>query len=65
MLSRLLLGPLGPTDDLLLQIFSGVVWQSWDLQLLTNTLYLLSPRLCFFTLLKCDSFVCRVDSWTS
>ena len=27
---------------------SGVVWQSRDLQLSRNTLYRLSPRLCFF-----------------
>ena len=44
------------TDDLLLlQISSGVVWQSRDLQLSRNTLYLLSPRLCFFILLKLGS----------
>ena len=37
----------GSADDLLLlQIFSGVVWQSRDLQLSRNTLYLLSLRLC-------------------
>ena len=43
----------GSTDDLLLlQISSGVVWQSRDLQLSRNTLYLLSPRLCFFIVLK-------------
>ena len=29
------------------RISSGVVWQSSDLQLSSNTLYLLSPRLCF------------------
>ena len=30
--------------SLLKQIFSGVVWQSRDLQLSRNTLYLSSPR---------------------
>ena len=39
-------------DTLLLQISSGVVWQSRDLQLSGNTLYLLSPHLCFFIILK-------------
>ena len=29
-------------------ISSGVVWQSKDLKLSRSTLYLLSPRLCFF-----------------
>ena len=43
----------GSTDDLLLlQISSGVVWQTRDLHLSCNTLYLLSPRLCFFIVLK-------------
>ena len=38
----------GSADDLLLlQISSGVVWQTRDLHLSRNTLYLLSPRLCF------------------
>ena len=56
----------GSTDDLLLlQISSGGVWQSRDLQLSRSTLYLLSPRLCFFTVLKCDLFVYRDDSLTS
>ena len=51
----------GSTDDLvLLQIFSGVVSQSRDLKLSHNTLYLLSPRLCFFIIFKCDLFVYRV-----
>ena len=51
------------TDDLLLlQISSGVVWQSRDLQLSRSTLYLLSPCLCFFILLKRDLFVYRDDS---
>ena len=47
----------GSTDDLLLQISSGVVWQTRDLHLSRNTLYLLSPRLCFFIVLKRDLFV--------
>ena len=39
----------GSTDDLLLlQISSGVVWQTMDLHLTRKKLYLLSPRLCFF-----------------
>ena len=39
----------GSTDDLvLLQISSGVVWQSRDLHPSRNTLYMLSSRLCFF-----------------
>ena len=41
-LYRLLLGPPGLN---LLQISSGVVWQTRDLHLSCNTLYLLSPRL--------------------
>ena len=42
----------GSTDDLrLLKISSGVVWQTRDLHLTRNTLYLLSPRLCFFIVL--------------
>ena len=32
-------------DSRLRQIFSGVVWQSRDLQLSRNTMYLSSPRL--------------------
>ena len=56
----------GSTDDLiLLQISSGVVRQSRDLQLSRNTLYLLSPRLCFFIVFKRDLFVYRSDSLTS
>ena len=52
----------GSTDDLPLhQISSGVVWQTRDLQLLGNTLYLLRPRLCFFIVLKRDLFVYRDD----
>ena len=56
----------GSTDDLLLlQISSGVVWQSRDLQLSCNTLYLLSPRLCFFIVLTHDLFVYPDDLLTS
>ena len=56
----------GSTDDLLLlQISSGVVWQNRDLQLSRNTLYLLSPRLCFFIVLKRDLFVYIDDLLTS
>ena len=48
----------GSTDDLLLfQISSGVVWQSMDLQLSRSTLYLLSPRLCFFIVYKRNLYV--------
>ena len=47
---------------LLLQISSGVVWQSRDLHLSHNTLYLLSPRLCFFIVLNRYLFVYRDDS---
>ena len=36
-----------------------------DLHLSYNTLYLLSPRLCFFMLLRCDLCVYRDDSLTS
>ena len=55
----------GSTGDLLLlQISSGVVWQTRDLHLSHNTLYLLSPRLCFFIVLKRDLFVYRDDSLT-
>ena len=45
----------------LLQISSGVVWQTRDLHLSRNTLYLLSPHLCFFIVLKRDLFVYRDD----
>ena len=56
----------GSTDDLLLlQISSGVVWQNRDLHLSRNTLYLLSPRLCFFIVLKRVLIVYRDDSLTS
>ena len=57
----------GATDDLLLlQISSGAVLLSIDLQLSRNTLYLLSPRLkCFFIVLKRDLFVYRDESLTS
>ena len=44
---------------------SGVVWKSRDLQLSRNTLYLLSPRLCFFIVLNRDLHVNRDDSLTS
>ena len=50
---------------LLLQISCGVVWQTRDLHLSRNTLYLLSPCLCFFIVLKRDLFVYRDDSLTS
>ena len=52
-------------DLLLLQVSSGVDWQSRDLQLSCNTLYLLSPRLCFFMVLNRDLFVYRDGSLTS
>ena len=57
----------GSTDDLpLLQISSGVVWQTRYLLLSRITLYLLSHRLCFFILvLKRDLFDYRDDSLTS
>ena len=52
----------GSTDDLLLlQISSCFVWKTRDLHLSRNTLYLLSPRLCFFIVLKRDLFVYRDD----
>ena len=54
------------TDDLLLlQIFSGVVWQTRDLHLSRNSLYLLSPRLCFFIELTRDLFVYLDDPLAS
>ena len=54
------------TDDLLLlQSSSGGVLQTRDLHLLCNTLYLLSPHLCFFIVLRCDLYVYRDDSLTS
>ena len=60
-----MLGPPGSTDDLLLlKISSGVVRQTRDLHLSRNTLYLLSPRLCFFIVLKRDLFVYRDDLLT-
>ena len=56
----------GSTDDLLLlQISSCVVWQTRDLHLSRNMLKLLSPRLCFFIVLKRALFVYRDDSLTS
>ena len=52
----------GPPDDLLLlQISSYVVWQTRDLHLSRNRLYLLSPRLCFFIFFKRDLSVHRDD----
>ena len=65
-LFRLLLGPPGSTDDLLLlQNPSGIVWQTRALHLSHNTLYLLIPRLCFFMVLNRDLFVYGADSLTS
>ena len=56
----------GSTDDLLLlQIYSCVVWQIRDLHPSRSTMYLLSPRFCFFIVLKRDLFVYRNDSLTS
>ena len=48
-------------------ISSGGVWKTRDLHLSCNTLYLLSPRLCFFIVLKRNLFVYmyRYDSLTS
>ena len=50
---------------LLLRISNGVVWQTRDLHLSCNALYLLSPGLCFFIVLKRDLFVYLDDSLTS
>ena len=61
----LLLVHRGSTVDLLLRISSGVVWQTRDLHLSNNMLVLLSPRLCFFIVLKRDLFVYFDDSLTS
>ena len=55
----------GSFDDLLLQISCGVVWQTRDLKLSRNTLYLLGPCLCFSMVIKRDLFVYRDDSLTS
>ena len=56
----------GSTDDLLLlQISSGVVWQTRDLHLSCKTSYLLSHRLCLFIVSKLDLFVSRDNSLTS
>ena len=44
------------------KISSSVVWQTRNLNLSRNTLYLLSSRLCFFIVLKRDLFVYRHDS---
>ena len=54
----------GATDGLLL-LSIGVVWQTRDLHLSCNTLYLLSPRLCFFVVLKRALCVYPNDSLTS
>ena len=55
----------GSTDDLLLiQIYSCVVWQTRGLHLSRNTLYLSSPRLCFFIVFKRDLCVYLDDSLT-
>ena len=61
--------------DLKLFILVGWDWSSFvcclvhrdstDDHLSSNTLYLLSPRLCFFIGLKRDLFVYRDDSFTS
>ena len=56
----------GSTDDLLLlQISSGVVWQTRDLHLSRNTLYLLSTRLRYFIVLRRDLCVYSDDSLAS
>ena len=56
----------GSTNDLLLlQTSSVVVWRSRDLQLSRNTLYLLSPRHCFFHSMNRDLYVYRDASLTS
>ena len=47
---------------LLLQISNGVVWQTRDLHLSCNMLYLLSLRLCSFIVSICDLIVNRNDS---
>ena len=60
-----LLIPFSTDDLLLLQISSGVVWQIRDLYLSHNTLYLLSPRFCFFIVLKHDLFVNSDDLLTN
>ena len=50
---------------LLLRMSSGVVWQCRDLQLSRSSLYLLSHRICFSMVLKCDVCVYRDDSLPS
>ena len=47
------------------QISSVAVWHTRDLQLSHNTLYLLSPRLCFVIVLNRNLFVYRDDSLSS
>ena len=48
-----------------IRIFSVVVWQTRDLHLSYTMLYLLSPRLWFFIVLKPYLFVNRDDALTS
>ena len=43
----------------------NIHWQSRDLHLSRNTLYRLSPRLCFFVILNHDLVVISNDSLTS
>ena len=50
---------------ILLQISSGVVWQTRALHLSHSALSLLGPRLCFFIVSKRDLFVYRDESLTS
>ena len=50
-------------DHLLLRISTCVVWRAEDLPLSRSTLYLLSPRFCFFIVLIRGLFVCRGGSF--
>ena len=43
----------------------SVVWQTRNIHLSRDTLYLLSPRLCFFIVLKSSLFFYCDDSLTS
>ena len=52
-------------DLLLLQISSGVVWQTRELHLSCNSLYLLSPSLYFFIVINLYLFVNHEDLLTS
>ena len=53
------------TDDLLLlQISSGVVKQTKDLQLSHSILHMLSPRICFIIVVNHDLFVNRDELLT-